>query len=65
VLRDHDVETGELLVLVVGVDRGLLDQSVQFAVAQFRHGLQPTEVMRSEDAVPPSSRLTAGTRQQV
>ena len=32
-LPDHDVATGELLVLVVGVDGGLPDQSVQFTVA--------------------------------
>jgi len=43
-LLNHDVETGELLVLVVSVDGGLLDQSVQLSVAQFCHGLKLTEV---------------------
>jgi hypothetical protein len=45
-LPDHDVKTGELLELVEGVDGGLLDQSIELRVAQFRHGLQPTEVVR-------------------
>jgi hypothetical protein len=34
-LLDHDVEAGELLGLVVCVDGGLLDQSIQLRVAQF------------------------------
>jgi hypothetical protein len=36
-LLDHDVEAGELLVLVVGVHNGLLSQGVQFSVAASSH----------------------------
>src|SRR2546429_311795 len=58
-LLNHDVETGELLVLVVGVDGGLRDQSVQLSVAQFRHGLKPTEVVQSGTRVPGGSSQVA------
>jgi hypothetical protein len=36
-LLDHDVEAGELLVLVVGVHNSLLNQGVQFSVAASSH----------------------------
>jgi hypothetical protein len=45
-LLDHDVETGKLLVLVVGVHDGLLDQSIQFSVTPPCHVTQPTEMAR-------------------
>lgn len=45
-LLDHNVEAGELLVLVVGVHNGLLNQSVQFSVAPSGHVPQPTEMAR-------------------
>jgi hypothetical protein len=35
-----------LLVLVVGVHGGLLDQSVQVSIAWFCHVRQPTEMLR-------------------
>lgn len=45
-LLDHDVKTGELLILVVGVHGGLLHQSVQLSSAQSCHVPQPTETVR-------------------
>jgi hypothetical protein len=61
-LFDHDVETGGLLVLVVSVDRSLLNQSVQFAVAQFRDGRSLLRWCAVRTQAPPSSRLTVGCR---
>ena len=51
-LLEHDVETGELLVLVVG--GGLLGQSVQLSVAQFRAG-RPTASRPATSTAPASS----------
>lgn len=45
-LLDHGVETGELLVLVVGVYGSLLDQSIQVSIAWFCHVRQPTEMLQ-------------------
>lgn len=46
---DRDTKAEELLVLVVGIHNGLLNQSVQLSVAPSGHVRQPTEMARRGD----------------